>query len=128
MQNNRIIAEFMGAKEIGQYLGSKGGYKDTILYEFIKKDKNEDLSPPILLKHVSDVDFKYHSDWNWLMPVIDKIESLGYWIELHSGAESVFIIGKLNTAKDLFSEEGKTKIEAAYNGVVEFIKHYNKHL
>lgn len=59
---------------------------------------------------------RYHSDWNWLMEVVEKIESLE----------------ENNNLMDCFKQSNKvcglpiyTKIEAVYNACIEFIKWYN---
>lgn len=88
-ENNKIIAEFMGC-EIG--------FADT-------------SEPCIMGKQNAWTPLKYHSDWNWLMEVVEKIKSLV--------CESEFTnrIGlKLNNLNK----------DAVYNACVEFIKWYNQ--
>lgn len=67
-------------------------------------------------------ELNYHSDWNLLMLVVEKIESMGYmvdiknnWVVIHKDGQSVVVR----------IEEGKTKKEDVYEGIVEFIKWYN---
>jgi hypothetical protein len=94
---------------------------------------------------------KYHESWNWLMPVVEKIESLdlkeyGYqWegidgeIEYNNGSICVEIEQDrcwiyMNLQLDpfhTFNEKTRgisfpTKIEATYAAVVEFIEYYNE--
>ena len=68
----------------------------------------------------------FHSNWNILIDVVEKIEDLGYTFSIK--LNWVKINKKHN--KDNFIvvrwEEDKTKIEAVYNGCVEFIKFYNE--
>lgn len=63
----------------------------------------------------------YHSDWNWLMEVVKKIESLNVVVEIR---ENVCYIE--TTPQNYTSELGPTKIQATYKACVEFIKWYNK--
>jgi len=68
-------------------------------------------------------ELKYHSSWGWLMPVVEKIEGLGYWVNRHDG--DVYIT---NNNSDIIvptpmSEGGK---DMYYKAVVEFIKWYNE--
>jgi hypothetical protein len=76
--------------------------------------------------------FKYDSDWNWLMPVIEKIEN----IILKDGSYFQFSItntfcsfthkNNQNMSIILRSETGaKTKITATYECVLAFIDYYN---
>jgi len=68
---------------------------------------------------------KYHTEWNWLMPVVEKIESLGYDTEL---------VNRLDEGGNFFcindsivpQTHAETKLEATYQAVVEFINQYNK--
>ena len=102
--NNKIIAEFMGATLT----------KDLqIMYPVYEGDSS----------YVKDL--KYHLDWNWLMEVVEKIESLKFSV----------LIGKNNCViEQTFGKEslnlglikGKDKIEAVYNACVTFIEWYNE--
>lgn len=112
--NNKLIAEFMG-------------YKKSIANTWFK-DK----------KIVQSSSFKYDSDWNWLMEVVERIELLydgGFDVnilsdgtiiqqfrnspnsELSDGVEIV----RLTSAEIGFEK----KINHTYMAVVEFIKWYN---
>ena len=113
-ENNKIIAEFMIKQEptenfcvgsIGQEVGVFTGIKT----EYFKYE-----------------DLKFHSDWNWLMEVVEKIESLGYWTELLGGCHQEFRIGKINQIKEFINKDGSDKKEAVYNTCLEFIKYYNE--
>ncbi len=54
---------------------------------------------------------KYHSSWDWLMPVVEKISGSGYAGGIMSDLKGALIIAD---------------IEAVYNAVIEFIEWYNK--
>jgi hypothetical protein len=100
--NNKLLAEFMGFQQtnIGWY------------------DAEE-----VLLRAERDNTFdnlKFHSDWNWLMQVVEKIESLGVVVEIR---ENVCYIE--TTPTDYYSELEDTKIQATYNACVDFVKWYN---
>jgi hypothetical protein len=67
----------------------------------------------------------YHTSWEWLMPVVEKIKDLGFKYQICSNAND----GDRYYCE--FGEEkilsfGITSIEAVYKAVVEFIKWYNK--
>lgn len=70
------------------------------------------------------------SDWNWLMSVVDKIESIkdeenngNYYVEIHTRSCMIFNNG--HYVNEVVSTMGATRIEAVYQAVVEFINYYN---
>jgi hypothetical protein len=75
---------------------------------------------------------KYHREWNWLMPVVEKIENT--WINggrpvcnTQSNRVQIYLTtGYQNTdfASEVYEEQ--TKIKSVYKGVLEFIKWYNE--
>lgn len=77
----------------------------------------------------------YHSDWNWLMQVVEKIESLedlerfeittfNVSIQYYETREKRFDYNLYFSTIELNSKV-IPKIEAVYNACVEFIKWYN---
>lgn len=106
-ENNKLIAEFIGTDV-------------TVDMYFLETSK----------KYVNKNDLKFHSDWNWLMEVVEKVESLtdinsnGCFMVLESiGFNAKFIFD--DGTRILKDSKGETKIEAVYNACVEFIKFYN---
>lgn len=100
-ENNKLIAEFMGLTIITDEIS----FFDTN-YKPLKK---------------------YHTDWNCLMEVVDKIEGLSKENETYSFSItkiSVRVLYKGNRLIDLPIDNAK--IEAVYNACIEFIKWYNK--
>ena len=89
MEENKLIAEFMEVHEI-----MHDGYSE---YDF---DDNT-------LDVVHEEELQYHTSWDWLMPVVEKIEFL-------------------EEVDDDMSWIGLCTLEGTYNNVVEFIKQYNK--
>ena len=103
-ENNKIIAKFMGATLT----------KDLqIMYPVYEGDSS----------YVKDL--KYHLDWNWLMEVVEKIENLGYKVDISKWENSQYCGIYLN-GKKISGNETNTKIEAVYNACLEFIKWYNE--
>ena len=106
ISDNEMIAEFMGIESFKDSLASLHQGKinvDVDVYE----------------------QAQYDTSWDWLMPVVEKIESLGYELMI---AESRC---KINHNTDYSIEEVinidiiGSKREATYQAVVEFIKEYN---
>ena len=102
IENNKLIAEFLGYIDNGC---SEDGF----------------LIHPITNYDVEISSLKYHEDWNWLMEVVEKIESLGYRIEIVKHICRIYLSNK----ETIIISENTPKIEAVYNAVVEFIKWYN---
>ena len=86
MDNNKLIAEFMGYPN----LGTKGDFSYL----------------------------KYHTDWNWLMPVVEKC------LEKHNN----LINGRdvIDTSYSSIAQALQVvSLKETYKAVVEFIKTYN---
>tara|TARA_B100001059_G_scaffold107813_1_gene107492 strand:- start:402 stop:665 length:264 start_codon:yes stop_codon:yes gene_type:complete len=63
----------------------------------------------------------YHTSWDWLMPVVQKIESLGYVFTIQGGKAE---FGEMISKPQCFTS--KDKISSTYDAVVEFINQLNK--
>lgn len=96
--NNKLIAEFMGAKD-----GNPVGSKKTMINV-----------PDFFSKRTTSThyltDLKYNERWDWLKPVINKIKGLEKdWPMATDGVCSLLLTVDINTA---------------YNEVVTFVKWY----
>lgn len=76
--------------------------------------------------------YLYHSSWDWIMPVIDKIESLGFYSKISGCATSIchycwFDDGEDN--KDIVigynSKTDESKINTVFIACINFIVKYN---
>ena len=115
-ENNKIIAEFLlPNNESTDYYLPKFGlylnrYGETYYEEVFRIDE-----------------MKFHSDWNWLMEVVEKIENLNYWINFHGNISYYnFEIGTNNNDFKTIIGEGDTKFKAVYDAIIKFINFYNK--
>lgn len=116
IEGNKLIAEFMGFEVF---------WNDVCEFWAVSD---------IVEKHHSKAaeDLEYLTSWDWLMPVVEKIESLGYesqidFIEVefkdfshhcsfnHGGAEESIVYGV----------DKESKIEAVFIAVTKFIQYYN---
>lgn len=97
-QGNKLIAEFMGKRRV---------YEST-----------ED----IFIENL-----KYHSSWDWLMPVVEKIETMNdcsYSITLHFGMAFINDEG-YRPHRILIRATGSNRLETTYNLVIKFIQWLN---
>jgi len=78
---------------------------------------------------------QYHKSWDWLMPVVEKIESFqdgedgdlmrGHLYNFRIEQHFVYIFDA-ESMGDIIEMNGDSKLDATYNAVVEFINQYNK--
>ena len=97
-KTNKLIAEFMGVDQV------------DIDYAFNEYSQ-----------------LKYHTSWDWLMPVVDKIKILVMEDdsdELYNSEEWDNITHTL--VQILFVDSLHLEIKSVYQAVVEFIKDYNQ--
>ena len=96
-ENNKIIAEFMG-------------------YAIIDKEGNH-----------KDIDYKYHSSWDWLMKVVEKIEQEGASVIIGRFFCEIKYENPLNQKQNYSLRLAcGIKINAVYEATLDFIKWYNK--
>lgn len=97
MQNNKLIAEFMGIESFKDSLASLHQGKINIDVDVYEQAK-------------------YHSSWDWLMPVINKIRSMDSTYEVEE-------VGKYDWDNEISHYE--FDLELTYESVVEFINQLN---
>lgn len=110
-ENNKLLAEFlgMGNSETTQVYFELGCTPDKLNFD---------------------------KDWNRLMLVIDKIESLGCAVYIKTKGTLIendkeeltafSLVGENSFVGGLLISSPKTKIEATFNACIEFVKWYNK--
>jgi len=73
----------------------------------------------------------YHSSWDWLMPVVEKIQHLENKLPVRIDFQ-IYLLGAVELHIDykrvfgMSAFEPGTLINAVYEGVIEFIKWYNE--
>ncbi|KKN20939.1 hypothetical protein LCGC14_0930500 [marine sediment metagenome] len=135
LKNNKLIAEFMGYRDGHAPCFFTNPYKCTCDYHKTHGEYDDDDE--------EDDEPKYNSSWDWLMPVVEKIEKLGVSTNIHyysgvkvseftmdipkrlsiEGHGSSFLGYKMEYGNSNNSKQ--TKIEAVYEIVIKFIKWYN---
>lgn len=129
-ENNKIIAEFMGLRKVICVRNENGKYFDYQLNDKFILIKEEEIQIEsnngiclVSKDYIFAEDLIFHLDWNWLMEVVEKIESLGFFFEIKRNWVK---ITKKREIRVIRWEQDKNKIEATYNACVEFIKWYNQ--
>lgn len=144
--DNELIAEFMEYTYHPVKAGyERGGSYSSIDLQFKSRDIclaycdqiNEGRSPENcyfpLPKPTRFCDFtlKYDTSWDWLMPVVIKIEEIEmdkcwpFQVEILSRESVQIIDNRSDTAIVFINQDHAPKIESVYKSVVQFIKWYN---
>ena len=127
IEQNILIAEFMGGKPVNAVKSNPIAY--SFPFEFGHQETwDEGGFQGSGKSSCWDIeDLQYHSSWEWLMPVIEKIEELG--ADFGIKRNKVLIHGFVQNKIEIYRWESGTihsKIENTFDGVVEFIKWFNK--
>lgn len=95
---NRLIAEFMGL---------------DVLYDNMVKHETAEPNMVTLMK--------YHTSWDWLMPVVEKIEVLGHGVTIYrKGCQINDVFCTVKGFNHL------SKIGETYKAIIKFITWYNE--
>lgn len=118
IEGNKLIAEFMGAEfDMGHYHVTDSYTKPdgekvfkyqqgTAFYDVGQEPSSQKGGYPITI-------IKYHTSWDWLMPVAKKV------IETYTGGMDVYSLYVSDSLRTAIIEE-------VWASVVEFIKWYNE--
>jgi len=111
MESNKLIAEFMGIYNVhednGRYSCNNCGHE----YSAMMGDNEIPMIHSECKPDIVEL-AKYHTSWDWLMPVAQKCLEI-YHIEL------------MNDDLNFEFYDSIGDIENTYKSVVEFIKNYN---
>lgn len=133
--DNELIAEFMGVtvwKNWSEYL-------DATYYKMHHPKPTNDS--PLTVEQRSEnkeiesknvyAPTRYDSSWDWLMPVVEKINGMGKMVNINFYTdpmciETVIYNWGLGDPQQRSGVECNSPIESVYTAVVEFIKWYNQ--
>ena len=125
-ETNKLIADFMGGKceEQPHYPLKNEKNFPNVTYKEVCTLPLETLPSMYQFGIFSIHKLQYHTSWDWLMPVVEKIEGLGFEFFI---VENRF---KINHNTDQSIEnvtyaEGGDKLSITYQGIVQFIEYYN---
>lgn len=129
-ENNKIIAEFLDWEF--------DDLSETFETPFLKLVKLQAFGDEQFSCKLKSFELEFHSDWNWLMEVVEKIESIK---DSYHGRFGVYISSNSCTIQSTNFKPHKpisnrphyydnvvlnTKIESTYNAIIRFINFYNK--
>ena len=109
IENNKIIAEFLDWEF--------DDLSETFETPFLKLIDPHAFGDDQFSCKLQAFELEFHTDWNWLMGVVEKIYNTDIYHDTYIFYNSsMFSSGQI---------ELTTKIEAVYNACIEFIKWYN---
>lgn len=125
IKENMLLADFLGWEKEGFYFNLKTG-------NLVKKENdNCDLQPAMYyIKNGKPVQsLLFNSDWNWLMLVVEKINTIEggrFTFQIMSMDVEIHDYLKGGLYIDFFSGNTPDQlIKSVYEACVEFVKKYN---
>lgn len=125
---NELISKFMNVEETQGHYNSYGAEVPT--YQIVHNLYNgRSYSKPALSYKAFLNRAEYSFNWQWIMPVIEKIESLGYTVIIKTNMSCISRDNKGNRDSDLVKAEfgNGSKLEKTYSCVVSTIEYLNWH-
>ena len=144
--DNELIAEFMGY-EYFPYRDDEKGWLHGWMHPNVNRKFGEHARKiaqsrgTFLCRNHGQL--RYSTSWDWLMPVVEKIEEMNYVVQISAWPDRKYSRGKLMESwverrckiEDEHSDGDEppygfgystdSKIESVYKAIVEFIKWYN---
>ena len=111
LEDNKIIAEFLDWEF--------DDLSETFETPFLKLVDPHAFGDEQFSCKLQDFELEFHSDWNWLMQVVEKIRVL----VMEDVTDDLYNSGYWD---NITHKLGEFEIESVYNACVEFIKWYNK--
>ena len=124
-ESNKLISEFMGLKENENFKA----------IDKIRREKGLPAGDPMYDRNGVITNLQYHFSWDWLMPVVEKIDSSCFmgltWCHIKTNGTCIEVYD-ISTDKPVFQTYPKkntqeaTKLSTTYKAVVRYIEWYNE--
>ena len=130
MENNKLIAEFLEFEKV-KFLN---GCYTFIIPDYLSHGEYKNLTLEDNKEVVAwDVEnLIFHKDWNWLMKVVEKINTIDedrFTVQIFSMDTYIYDSKDRNfIIKTELTYNPDELIKSVYNTCVKFIKWYNSHL
>lgn len=112
LENNKLIAEFMAVEEAYNPNGNDWVLKTTTPDAYGDTD---------ILESCKDNELQYHTDWNWLMPVVEEIHTHGCEVVISSNGVTTIYAPSGEVLAEESSEEENHMHDATYKAIVNYI-------
>ena len=120
IKGNKLIAKFDGLEYLGKNVHGFSGY----VFNLDKLNVEENC-----LCYCNSESMKYHSSWDWLMRVVEKIDFTeidGRNVNVDISWCGTKIKHPLQCFDGEYSKANDSRIMRTWSVIVEFIKWYNK--
>ena len=125
IENNKLIAEFLNWEF--------DDLSETFETPFLKLVEPQAFGDEQFSCKLQDFELEFHSDWNWLMKVVEKIHSMqSYGVLINPNGTYIQDEDDKVICMTFKNEEvngeiiSSSNIEATFNCCVEFVKWYNE--
>ena len=125
IENNKIIAEFLEWEF--------DDLSETFETPFLKLVEPQAFGDEQFSCKLQDFELEFHSDWNWLMKVVEKIHSMqSYGVLINPNGTYIQDEDDKVICMTFKNEEvngeiiSSSNIEATFNCCAEFVKWYNE--
>ena len=123
VENNKLIAEFLDWEF--------DDLSETFETPFLKLVEPQAFGDEQFSCKLQDFELEFHNDWNWLMKVVDKIESFVFddnnSFNVTIGATNYCVIQDSNgEIYENIEDSEETKLLTVYKAIIKFIKWYNE--
>jgi hypothetical protein len=125
VENNRLIAEFLNWEF--------DDLSETFETPFLKLVEPQAFGDEQFSCKLQDFELEFHSDWNWLMEVVEKIHSMqSYGVLINPNGTYIQDEDDKVICMTFKNEEvngeiiSSSNIEATFNCCVEFVNWYNE--
>lgn len=133
-ENNKLIAEFLGDKielrDYGSALPGKQAFyyisKNVVVF-LCMYNGTDNAYHEVWMREAAKLTF--HKDWNALMEVVEKIEDCTLLSDVGMNVNSYNTVASIQCrwkGSVTGTGQGKTRLQALYYAVVEFITWYNR--
>ncbi len=110
-------------KRCAEFLGYSNPVTDKDFYFVEKEEHNKNSIIPKLLE--LNFEKRFHSDWNWIVEVVDAIEGKGFDVCINSCVCRVADVGE-NRFEDIETFVHNNKKEAVVEAINKFLNYYNE--
>lgn len=91
---------------------------NKLIAEFMGTEWHKDFFKDVCIISSSNISYKFHTSWDWLMPVVDKIKIL----VMEDDSDELYNSEEWDNITHTLVQ---IEIKSVYKAVVEFIKNQN---
>ena len=117
----------MSQEEILEYNKKCAAFLGWDYNKFMDRWNEEDFQHEY--SNTNSIDLKFHSDWNWIMEVVEAIEKIDdnfYFVKINTGGCFIHPLNDTRDYKGICYQAGKTKKEAVVQAINQFLIWYEQ--